>query len=198
MEKIEMLFLTLYIIAIFAIVVSIYNDLYGKTKKDVNMPDVFFILEKGTEMPQKATFGASGYDFKAHSFRAIYRGNNEFSLEDSNHSKITLKPGERILISTGVKMQIPKGYELQIRSRSGLTLKQGLIVLNAPGTIDSDYIGDIGVILYNAGEVAQEIHKGERICQGVFAKVEEPKFQETFMFNQTERGSDGYGSTGRN
>ena len=198
MEKIEMLFLTLYIIAIFAIVVSIYNDLYGKIKKDGKMPDVFFILEKGAEIPQKATFGASGYDFKAHSFKAIYRGSNEFSLEGSNHSKITLKPGERILISTGVKMQIPEGYELQIRSRSGLTLKQGLIVLNAPGTIDSDYIGDIGVILYNAGEVAQEIHKGERICQGVFAKVEEPKFQETFMFYQTERGNNGYGSTGRN
>ena len=193
-----MLFITLYIIAIFAIIVSIYNDLYGKIKKDVKIPDVFFILEKGVEMPQKATFGASGYDFKAHSFRAIYRGNNESSLEDSNHPKIFLKPGERVLISTGVKMQIPKGYELQIRSRSGLTLKQGLIVLNAPGTIDSDYIGDIGVILYNAGEVAQEIRKGDRICQGVFTKVEEPKFQETFMFNQTKRGSDGYGSTGRN
>lgn len=193
-----MLFLILYIIAIFAIVVSIYNDLYGKTKKEVKMPDVFFILEKGVELPQKATFGASGYDFKADSFKVVYRGNNEFPLGDSNHPKIFLKPGERVLISTGVKMQIPKGYELQIRSRSGLTLKQGLIVLNAPGTIDSDYIGDIGVILYNAGEVAQEIRKGDRICQGVFAKVEEPKFQETFMFDQTERGSGGYGSTGRN
>ena len=198
MERIDMLFLILYIIAIFAIVVSIYNDLYGKTKKEVKMPGVLFILEKGVEMPQKATSGASGYDFKAHSFKVVYRGNSEFPLGDSNHSKLILKPGERVLISTGVKMQVPQGYELQIRSRSGLTLKQGLIVLNAPGTIDSDYTGDIGVILHNAGEMVQEIRKGDRICQGVFVKIEEPKFQETFMFNQTKRGSDGYGSTGRN
>ena len=197
MKILDLLFLLLYIVAICGIVVSLYIDIRKKMKNKLN-PDVFFVLEKGVELPQKATSGASGYDFKAHSFKKVYRGNNEFLLDNSNHSKLILQSGERALISTGVKMQIPEGYELQIRSRSGLTLKQGLIVLNAPGTIDSDYIGDIGVILYNAGEVAQEIRKGDRICQGVFAKIEEPKFQETFMFDQTERGSDGYGSTGRN
>ena len=194
----DLLFFSLYVIAIYLIVMSIYNDLMKKIKNKKKIPKVFFILEKGVEMPQKATSGASGYDFKAHSFKVIYRDKREIPLDDSNYSKLILNPGERVLISTGVKMQIPQGYELQMRSRSGLTLKQGLIVLNAPGTIDSDYIGDIGVILYNAGEIAQEIRKGDRICQGVFAKVEEPKFQETFMFDQTERGSNGYGSTGRN
>ena len=198
MEILDLLFFSLYVIAIYLIVMSIYNDLMKKIKNKKKIPKVFFILEKGVEMPQKATSGASGYDFKAHSFKVIYRDKREIPLDDSNYSKLILNPGERVLISTGVKMQIPQGYELQMRSRSGLTLKQGLIVLNAPGTIDSDYIGDIGVILYNAGEIAQEIRKGDRICQGVFAKVEEPKFQETFMFDQTERGSNGYGSTGRN
>ena len=183
----------------FILLCSLINLIFDYKSKMKSNPKVFFITKEGAEMPQKSTFGAAGYDFKVHSFKKIYKENNEeFSIDDPNIQLINLYPGERALISTGIRMKIPKGYELQIRSRSGLTLKQGLIVLNSPGTIDSDYLGDIGVILYNAGKMSQKVFIGDRICQGVFAKVEEPEFESTLTLSKTKRGNNGFGSTGRN
>lgn len=183
----------------FILLCSLINLIFDYKSKMKSNPKVFFIPKEGAEMPQKSTSGAAGYDFKVHSFKKIHKENNEeFSIDDPNIQLINLHPGERALISTGIRMKIPKGYELQIRSRSGLTLKQGLIVLNAPGTIDSDYLGDIGVILYNAGKMSQKVFIGDRICQGVFAKVEEPEFEETLTLSKTKRGNNGFGSTGRN
>ncbi len=113
--------------------------------------------------------------------------------------KGVLRPGERMLFRTGISIAIPPGMEGQIRSRSGLALKQGLVVLNSPGTIDADYRGGIAVLLYNAGNEVQSVEIGERIAQIVFARVENVVLQpvETIEeLGKTARGAGGYGSTG--
>ncbi|MGM0406916.1 MAG: dUTP diphosphatase [Bacteroidota bacterium] len=109
---------------------------------------------------------------------------------------VTLKPLQRILIPTGLYIELPVGYEAQIRPRSGLAIKKGLSVLNSPGTIDADYRGEIGVILINLSNDEVTIENGERICQMVIAKHEQANFIEVNVLNQTERGSGGFGSTG--
>ena len=111
--------------------------------------------------------------------------------------KLTLSPGERKLIKTGLFLEIPEGYEAQVRPRSGLALKNGITVLNSPGTIDADYRGEIGVILINHSSEIFEINSGERIAQLVFAKVEQAVWFETESLNETERGEGGFGSTGK-
>jgi dUTP pyrophosphatase len=109
---------------------------------------------------------------------------------------VTLQPLERKLIPTGLYMQIPEGYEAQIRPRSGLALKRGLTVLNTPGTIDSDYRGEVGVILINMSSEPQTISSGERICQMVIAKHECPVVEEVDSLDETERGAGGFGHSG--
>lgn len=110
---------------------------------------------------------------------------------------ITLQPMERKLIPTGLFMQLPVGYEAQIRPRSGLALKRGLTVLNTPGTIDSDYRGEVGVILINLSNEPQTIEPAERICQMVIAKHEQPEVIEVEVLDETERGAGGFGHSGR-
>lgn len=109
---------------------------------------------------------------------------------------IRLKPMERALIKTGLFLEIPEGYECQVRPRSGLALKKGLTVLNTPGTIDADYRGEVGVILVNLSSEEVLIEDGERIAQLVFAQVIQANLQETDTLNTTERGAGGFGSTG--
>ena len=111
---------------------------------------------------------------------------------------ITLQPMERRLIPTGLFIELPVGYEAQIRPRSGLALKRGLTVLNTPGTIDADYRGEIGVILINLSGEAQTIEPGERICQMVIAGHETPEVVEVTELSATERGEGGFGHSGRN
>lgn len=110
---------------------------------------------------------------------------------------ITLAPMERRLIPTGLYMELPVGYEAQIRPRSGLALKRGLTVLNAPGTIDADYRGEIGVILINLSTEPQTIEPGERICQMVIARCEQAAMQQVTVIGETERGAGGFGHTGQ-
>ena len=110
---------------------------------------------------------------------------------------ITLQPMERKLIPTGLFIELPAGYEAQIRPRSGLALKRGLTVLNTPGTIDADYRGEVGVILVNLSGEAQTIEPGERICQMVIAKHETPEIMEVSELSDTERGAGGFGHSGR-
>ncbi len=110
---------------------------------------------------------------------------------------ITLQPLERKLIPTGLFIELPAGYEAQIRPRSGLALKRGLTVLNTPGTIDADYRGEVGVILINLSSEAQTIEPGERICQMVIAKHETPEVVEVEELSDTERGAGGFGHSGR-
>lgn len=109
---------------------------------------------------------------------------------------VVLHPGERKLVSTGLRIALPTGYEAQVRPRSGLALKRGVTVLNAPGTIDADYRGDIGVILINHDRLPFEITDGERIAQLVIAKYESISWKVVENLDHTTRGTGGFGSTG--
>jgi dUTP pyrophosphatase len=134
------------------------------------------------ELPAYATAGAAGFDLKA-------------NLEES----IMITPGGREIIPTGLFMEIPLGFEGQVRPRSGLAAKRGITVLNTPGTIDADYRGEIKVILFNSSTDHQKIEHGERIAQMVFAKHEVAEFEvvETVEeLGSTDRGTGGFGSTG--
>lgn len=111
---------------------------------------------------------------------------------------ITIPCGERVLIPTGIKVEIPQGYEMQIRPRSGLSLKYGVTVLNSPGTIDSDYRAEVCVILANQGNTPFVVRKGDRIAQAVFNKVYQATLIEADELTETSRGENGFGSTGRN
>jgi dUTP pyrophosphatase len=141
------------------------------------------IVNKSTnEMPAYATAGAAGFDLRA-------------NLKEP----VTLKPLERKLIPTGIFMEIPLGYEGQVRPRSGLALKRGLTVLNSPGTVDADYRGEVGVILVNLSSEDQTFEHGERIAQMVIAKHERPdlfKVESVEELESSERGAGGFGSTG--
>ena len=110
----------------------------------------------------------------------------------------TINPGHKLLIKTGLFVEIPWGYEIQVRPRSGLAYKKGLTVLNSPGTIDADYRGEIGVILINHGDKQVFLEKGERIGQLVLNKVEQIEWKESLELQETERGVGGFGSTGTN
>ena len=111
---------------------------------------------------------------------------------------ITLNPGERKLIKTGLHIELPEGYEAQVRSRSGLAYKKGITVLNSPGTIDADYRGDIGVILINHSNEEFVVKSGDRIAQLVISKFEKVDWETSDEINSTSRGDSGFGSTGSN
>ena len=113
-------------------------------------------------------------------------------------SPIILKPFERKLVNTGLYAQLEKGYEIQVRPRSGLALKKGITVLNSPGTIDADYRGEIGVILINLSNDDFIINSGDRIAQLVISKHEQPNLEQTDSLDSTSRGEKGFGSTGVN
>lgn len=115
---------------------------------------------------------------------------------DLNES-IIIKPLERKLIPTGLFIELPDGYEAQIRPRSGLALKEGITVLNTPGTIDADYRGEIGVILANISDSVVAVHDGDRVCQMIINKVEQAEFLEVEELNSSERGAGGFGHTGK-
>ena len=131
--------------------------------------------------PSYETPNSAGVDLRA------------FTIED-----ITINPMERALIHTGLYMEIPSGYEGQVRPRSGLAIKKGITVLNTPGTIDSDYRGEICVILINLSNIPFTVKNGDRIAQMVFSPVERAVFAEVRKLNETERGDGGFGHTGTN
>ena len=135
-------------------------------------------------LPNYASTGAAGADIRAN------------FLEGDREGK-TLTPGERQLIPTGLAMEVPDGFEVQIRPRSGLALKQGLALVNSPGTIDSDYRGHLGIILINLGDQAVEIAHGDRVAQMIVAPVTRLVFTEVDALAESERGGGGFGSTGR-
>ena len=138
------------------------------------------VVNKGHQpLPVYATEQSAGMDLRA-------------NIEEP----VVLKPMERRLIPTGLFMSLPKGYEAQVRPRSGLALKKGITVLNAPGTIDADYRGEVGVILINLSQEEFVINDGERIAQMVIARHETVDFIEVETLDETERGAGGYGHTG--
>ncbi len=115
----------------------------------------------------------------------------------ANVEPIILAPGERTLVPCGFAIAIPEGYEVQVRARSGLALKHGITLANSVGTIDADYRGEIGVILVNLGQEPFTINTGERIAQMVLAKYERAEFTEVTSLDETDRGTGGFGSTGK-
>lgn len=117
-------------------------------------------------------------------------------LKANINEAIILKPLERVIVKTGLFMALPQGYEAQIRPRSGLAIKNGITVLNAPGTIDADYRGEVGVILINLSNTIFTIKDGDRIAQMVIAKYEQANWQEVIILEETKRGDKGFGSTG--
>jgi dUTP pyrophosphatase len=138
------------------------------------------VNESANPLPQYATKGSSGMDIKA-------------SLD----IPLTLQPLQRTLIPTGLFVEIPTGYEIQIRPRSGLAIKQGITCLNSPGTIDSDYRGEIKIVLINLSSEEQVINPGDRIAQMIIQKVERAEFEQVEILNETERASGGFGHTGK-
>ncbi len=137
---------------------------------------------EGLPLPTYETAGSAGMDLRA----AV--------PEDQ---PIVLAPGQRVLAPTGLKIALPPGYEAQVRARSGLALKHGIVCPNAPGTIDSDYRGECGVILANIGAEPFVIRRGERIAQLVIARHERADWIEVETLDETARGTGGFGSTGR-
>ena len=119
-------------------------------------------------------------------------------LRTSIEEPVTLQPLERRLFPTGLFMELPAGYEAQIRPRSGLALKHGLTVLNTPGTIDADYRGEVGIILVNLSSEPFTINPGDRIAQMVIARHEQPEIVEVAEISQTDRGAGGFGHSGKN
>lgn len=119
-------------------------------------------------------------------------------LRASLDAPVSLRPMERVLIPTGIRIELPQGYECQLRPRSGLALKKGLTLLNAPGTIDADYRGEIGVIVINLSEESVVLNDGDRICQMVVAPYSSVEWDETSALSSTQRGDGGFGHTGNN
>ena len=123
-------------------------------------------------------------------------GSAGFDLRAAIPLELVLRPGERLLVPTGIVLEIPPGWEGQVRPRSGLALKHGVGILNAPGTIDSDYRGEVGVILVNLGEAPFSLKRGDRIAQLVFSRVEPVEWEEAETLGESTRGGGGFGSTG--
>ena len=141
--------------------------------------EVRIINQSHHPLPQYATPQSAGMDLRA-------------NLSEP----VTLQPMQRTLIPTGLYMALPAGYEAQVRPRSGLALKKGVTVLNAPGTVDADYRGDIGVVLINLSQEDFVVEDGERIAQLVIARHEKAEFELVEVLDETERGEGGYGHTG--
>jgi dUTP pyrophosphatase len=141
---------------------------------------VKIINESNNPLPSYATEGSSGMDIRA------------FVNET-----VVLQPLERALIPTGLFIELPQGFEAQIRPRSGLAIKQGITCLNTPGTVDADYRGEIKIILINLSNEIQSVHNGDRIAQMVIQKVEKIDWSLSVELEQTERSTGGFGSTGK-
>lgn len=148
--------------------------------EEVEIMRVKIVNRSSNDLPQYASNGAAGVDLRAHLDNAF-----------------TLQPMERTLVKTGLFLEIPQGYEGQVRPRSGTALKKGITVLNSPGTIDADYRGEVGVILINMSQRPFVIENGDRVAQLVFAKVEQSDWELVEELETTSRGSGGFGSTGK-
>jgi dUTP pyrophosphatase len=138
------------------------------------------INQSNNPLPAYATAGSSGMDLRAF-------------IE----TPVEIKPLERVFVPTGIFIELPEGYEAQVRPRSGLALKQGITCLNSPGTVDSDYRGEIKVILINLSNEIQTIHPADRIAQMIIQKVDKAVWVEATTINSTERNAGGFGHTGK-
>ena len=146
----------------------------------MSVTSVRIINNSSNALPEYATAGSSGMDIRA-----------------NNDTPLTIKPFERVLVPTGLFIELPGGFEAQIRPRSGLAIKQGITCLNTPGTIDADYRGEIKIILINLSQQEQVIQQGDRIAQMVIQKVEKVKWELVNRLEETERNAGGFGHTGQ-
>lgn len=162
-------------------------------------------LAEGVQIPSYGTEQAAGFDLVANRIINVYKASTPVSSERLKKIQegfiergyVKIRGFERILFGTGVSMEIPSGFELQLRPRSGASLKKGLTLLNSPGTIDADYRGEIGAIVYNSSQYLATIDRNERICQGVISQFfRPPGFEIVEELSDTERGTGGFGSTG--
>lgn len=142
------------------------------------------VNESTNPLPEYKTNGSAAMDVQAY-------------VPDGDRI-VRIKPGERKLIRTGLKVEIPEGYEIQVKPRSGLALKEGITVLNSPGVIDSDYRGELGIIIYNTSDKEYHVMHSERIAQISLYPIYRVKWEPVTVLSDTERGSGGFGSTGKN
>jgi dUTP pyrophosphatase len=154
--------------------------IFQRKENGTNYMKIKIVNTSKNQLPAYSTISSAGMDLRA-------------NLD----STVILKPMERILIPTGLYIELPPGYEAQIRPRSGLALKHGITVLNTPGTIDSDYRGEIGIIIINLSNTDFEISSGERICQMIIGKHETISWEVVEGLNVTDRGKGGFGHTGK-
>lgn len=143
--------------------------------------EIKVVNRSSNPLPEYATEGSAGMDIRAHLAGTV-----------------SLQPLERTLVPTGLYIELPEGYEAQIRPRSGLAVKQGITCLNTPGTIDSDYRGEIKIILINLSGESQSIHPGDRIAQMVIQRVEKARLTPVVQLSESDRSAGGFGSTGKN
>lgn len=154
------------------------------------------------QLPRKESIGAAGRDVRAYLLGSKVKFASGTSVTERGPDTsedvpfVSLFPGERAIIPAGFRVAIPPGYEMQVRPRSGASFKKGLLIPNAPGTIDSDYRGEVGIIIANASGLTMKIEHGERIAQLVLAKVPDLAEMEVDSLDDTERGAGGFGSTG--
>ncbi len=134
---------------------------------------------EGLSLPERASAGSAGHDLRA-----------------AVDSAVVIAPGERLLVPTGLLLEIPQGWEAQVRPRSGLALRHGVTLVNTPGTIDSDYRGEVKVLMINLGAESFRVERGDRIAQVVFAPVAEVTLEERSSLGDTSRDAGGFGSTG--
>mgnify|MGYP003652960881 CR=1 FL=1 len=146
--------------------------------------NIKIINNSNNPLPEYESYSAAGFDIRA--------------FIDNSDNITSIGPNEHALIKTGLHMNIPEGYELQIRPRSGLAFKNKITVLNSPGTIDADYTGEIGIILINHSDTYFHVRNGDRVAQGVLNKVPQCTFEEVSTLAETVRGKKGFGSTGVN
>ena len=152
----------------------------GSSEMNNNIMDKSKVVSKSGHMPEYATAGSAGADLRAY----------------LPEGPVTLKPGERRLIPTGLFVELPEGVEAQVRARSGLSIKHGIGLVNGVGTVDSDYRGEWNVPLINWGQEEYTIHNGDRIAQVVFSRYIQVEFEAADSIDDTERGAGGFGHTG--
>ena len=158
---------------------NVSNDSYDFKQNPLPMTEIKIVNRGHQPLPAYATAQSAGMDLRA-------------NLD----APVVLRPLQRALIKTGLHIALPEGYEAQVRPRSGLAFKHGVTVINSPGTIDADYRGEVGIILINLSNEPQTIAPGERICQMVIARHEQPEVVEVEVLSDTERGAGGFGHSG--
>ena len=158
-------------------------------------------LDSKVNIPTYGSVDSAGFDLQVMNVKAIYKGNEKVNFKESfikntmENGHFFLRPFERVAVGCGFKMELPEGYQMEVRSRSGVSLKRGLTIVNSPGTIDNDYRGEIGLLIINTTPFLAKIEIGERLAQGVIMPYFQTEFKEGKV-NETDRGENGMGSTG--